>query len=188
MRYLPAWEAQALSLPHTVDIRFLPPLPRVITPALDEASGTPEIVDLTAVDAESEDAELLPEEPDRPAEAEQSSVSARVSRPTEVVSDWLRPVHFVGVTGPSGVGKSTLISNLLKYFNTPIAEVEYVCATKGTRGVPKIGELLGRPGLRTALGGTEAWDAPETHDPDVFMNRTSNSFYSVRGCFRSLTN
>ena len=75
-----------------------------------------------------------------------------------------------------------------------IAEVEYICATKGTRSVPQIGELLGKPGLRTALGGTEAWDAPEAHDPDVFMNvladlkqflqraRVFPESYKLKGC------
>ena len=101
MKYLPVWEKQALTLPHRVDIRFLPPLPQVIMPAPGTA-GAPEVIDLTAADAESEDAELPAGELDHPIEAlaEQSSSSARVSRPTEVAGDQARPVFFVAVTGP----------------------------------------------------------------------------------------
>ena len=130
MKYLPAWEEQALTLPHHADIRFLPPLPRVIAPTMD-LEWMPEIVELgdddaDADEAKEEDAEYSADKETKSAEAlpEPSSSSAQASRPTEVIAKGRREVPSVAVTGPSGVERSMLIAKLLAYYNTPLAEVE----------------------------------------------------------------
>lgn len=57
-------------------------------------------------------------------------------------SNQQRNVIFVGVGGPSGVGKSTLISELVRQYNSPCSEIYLACAFKKPDDMPRYNEVL----------------------------------------------
>ena len=86
--------------------RFLPALPAATISSVDPVV---EAAPIASGDEESVHAD--------------ASESAVASRPAGEKGVQGRMVLFVGVNGPSGVGRSTLIAELVSHFKLPVLEV-----------------------------------------------------------------
>ena len=93
-----------------------------------------------------------------------------------------REVIFVGVGGPSGIGKSTLVHDLCGAYGSPCTEIDMSCAFQKARHVPRYADLaasqdssapddqkLDKNKMEDCLQQTLCYNVPEAIDDEKFM-------------------